>query len=71
MENRYKIFESRDLGEVFVEPKTKRIAVSEIPSLQEWCRTNGYDYAITRQLNQWILGEKLPKGEWSIKVLDL
>lgn len=71
MENRYKIFDSHELGDVFVLPKTKYVTVSEIVNFQDWCQKNNYDYANTRQLNQWILGDSLPKGKWRIQILDL
>lgn len=71
MENRYKAFDKDELGDVFVEPKTRLVAVSELPDIKAWCQENKYDYAMMRQLNQWILGNSLPKGDWKIKVLDL
>ncbi len=71
MENRDKVFNADDLGDVFREPKTRLIEVSEIADIKEWCLREKVDYAMTRQLNQWILGNTLPKGKWKIKVLDL
>ena len=71
MENRYKIFDKDELGDFFVEPKTKIVEVADIADIKAWCQNKKYDYAMTRQLNQWILGNALPKGKWKIKVLDL
>lgn len=71
MENRYKVFDRDELGDVFVEPKIRIMNVSGLPDIKVWCQENKYDYAMVRQLNQWILGNSLPKGEWNIKVLDL
>lgn len=47
------------------------ITVSELADIKAWCLSNKYDYATVRQLNQWILGNSLPEGNWKIKVLDL
>jgi hypothetical protein len=71
MENRYKIFDTDELWDVFIAPKIQLIDVLEIKDLKKWCQEKKYDYAMTRQLNQWILGNVLPKGNWKIKVLDL
>ncbi|OIP54541.1 hypothetical protein AUK10_00670 [Candidatus Gracilibacteria bacterium CG2_30_37_12] len=71
MENRYEVFNTDELGDVFMAPKTKIIEVTELADIKDWCFSNKYDYAMTRQLNQWILGNTLPKGNWKIKVLDL
>lgn len=71
MENKYKVFDKDELGDVFIEPKTRFIEVTEISDIKAWCQEKKYDYAMVRQLNQWILGNTLPKGEWKIKVLDL
>lgn len=60
-------------GDVFVEPKTRVMEVAELQDIKDWCLSNRYDYAMVRQLNQWILGNSLPKAKvnWKIKVLDL
>lgn len=71
MENRYQVFDRDELGDVFVEPKTRLVEVADIQDIQAWCQSNKYDYAMVRQLNQWILGNSLPKGNWKIKILDL
>lgn len=71
MENRYKVFDPSELGDVFLLPKTKDIAVSEMKDIKQWSQDNRYDYAIVRQLNPWITGDALPKGEWQVRVLDL
>lgn len=71
MENRYQVFDRDELWDFFVEPKTRLITVSDIKDIKAWCLSNKYDYAMTRQLNQWVLGNSLPKGSWKIKVLDL
>ena len=71
MENRYKVFDTDELGDFFVEPKTKVVEVTNISDIKAWCQEKKYDYATIRQLNQWILGDNLPKGKWKIKVLDL
>lgn len=71
MENRYEIFDRDELWDVFVEPKMRFVEVSDIRDIQDWCEKNKYDYVMIRQLNQWILGNSLPKGKWKIKVLDL
>lgn len=55
MENRYKIFNTNDLGDFFVEPKTRVVEVFNIPDIKTWCQEKKYDYAMVRQLNQWIL----------------
>lgn len=54
-----------------MEPKTRTIDVSEIKDVKAWCQEKKYDYAMVRQLNQWISSNALPKGAWKIKVLDL
>lgn len=71
MENRYKIFNANDLGDFFVEPKTRVVEVFNIPDIKTWCQEKKHDYAMVRQLNQWILGDSLPEGNWKIRVLDL
>ncbi|MDD5376701.1 MAG: lytic transglycosylase domain-containing protein [Candidatus Gracilibacteria bacterium] len=71
MENRYKVFDRDELGDVFSEPKTRFVNVSELTDIKAWCQQEKYDYATVRQLNQWILGNSLPKGDWKVKVLDL
>lgn len=71
MENRYEVFEKEELGDPFVEPRTRIVEVSEIADIKEWCQREKYDYPTVRQLNQWILGNTLPKGNWKIRVLDL
>lgn len=71
MENRYKVMDAGELGDPFVLPKTKDVTVSEISDIQSWCSDKKYDYAIVRQLNPWIIGDTLPKGEWKVRVLDL
>jgi len=55
MENRYEVFNTDELGDVFMAPKTKIIEVTELADIKDWCFSNKYDYAMTRQLNQWIL----------------
>lgn len=71
MENKYRIFDRDELGDVFMEPKTRIVEVSEVDDIKVWCQEKKHDYAMVRQLNQWILGNSLPKGRWKIKVLDL
>ncbi len=65
------MFDKDELGDFFVEPKTKIIEVTDISDIKAWCQEQKYDYATIRQLNQWILGNSLPKGKWKVKVLDL
>ncbi|MDD5197762.1 MAG: lytic transglycosylase domain-containing protein [Candidatus Gracilibacteria bacterium] len=71
MENRYEIFDADELGDVFMKPKTRIVEILEIQDIKAWCLSKKYDYAMVRQLNQWILGNSLPKGNWKIQVLDL
>lgn len=71
MENRYEIFDVWELWEQFVKPQTRYIPIDSIASVKDWCQQNHYDYAVVRQLNQWILGDTIPKGDWEIQVLDL
>jgi len=71
MENRYEIFDAGELGEKFVKPQIREIPIDGIANIKDWCQQNHYDYAVVRQLNQWILGDSLPKGNWKIQVLDL
>lgn len=71
MENRYEVFDADELGDAFTQPKSRTVEVSEIPDIKAWCQQNRHDYAIIRQLNQWILGNSLPKGNWKIAVLNL
>lgn len=71
MENKYRVFDIDELWDVFVEPKTRMMKLSELQDIKAWCLSNKYDYAMVRQLNQWILGNSLPNGDWKIRVLDL
>lgn len=71
MENRYEVFNPNELWDIFIIPKTKTIEVIKLKDIKDWCFSNKYDYAMIRQLNQWILWNALPKGNWKIKVLDL
>ncbi|MDD2487440.1 MAG: lytic transglycosylase domain-containing protein [Candidatus Gracilibacteria bacterium] len=71
IKNKYEIFDKEDLGDQFELPKTKNIVISDkIDNLKDWCYEKGYNYASLKQLNSWIIGEKLPSGTWIIKVLD-
>lgn len=54
-----------------MKPKTRIVEILEIQDIKAWCLSKKYDYAMVRQLNQWILGNSLPKGNWKIQVLDL
>ena len=71
MENRYKVMDSNELGAVFALPKTRDITVADIADIKQWCADNHLDYAIVRQLNTWMIGDSLPKGNWKVRVLDL
>ena len=71
MENRFVAFSADELGDPFTKPRTRTVEVSELSDIKTWCFSKKYDYATVRQLNQWILGNSLPKGKWKIQVLDL
>lgn len=71
MENRKCVFNSDDLGDQFVLPKTRTLTLGKIDNLSDWCQKNHVDYMTLRQMNQWILQNSLPDGKWSVQVLDL
>lgn len=69
MIHKNEIFESFDLGKPFEVPDTLTIQVGKIDDLKSWAFKNGYNYAMVRQLNPWIISNNLPDGTWGIKVL--
>ncbi|MDD2566295.1 MAG: lytic transglycosylase domain-containing protein [Candidatus Gracilibacteria bacterium] len=72
MINRYNIFDKEELGEKFSPPKTKaEIVVSDGKlDIKKRISEKGYIYANIKNLNVWIIGDILPKGSWTIKILD-
>lgn len=59
-----------DLGEsdYFVWPKTVTVTAGAIADLAGWAKTNGTNLRSVKELNPWIVGEKLPAGSWQIEV---
>lgn len=55
---------------VYTEPNTKIIKVWKIDDLKKWAWENWQNYQTIKNLNQWILTNTLPDGNWDIKVLE-
>jgi membrane-bound lytic murein transglycosylase D len=69
MQNRWKLFSSEMLGEVFDVPPTKTMTIQgPVLDLRVWCLDNEIDYQELRELNPWILGYTLPGGAWEVKL---
>lgn len=69
MQNRWKLFSSEMLGDVFDVPPTKTTTIQgPVLDLRVWCLDNDIDYQELRELNPWILGYTLPGGAWEVKL---
>lgn len=51
-------------------PKTHILKVGKIDNLESWAKEIGQNYQVIKNLNQWILGNSLPEGNWEVTVLD-
>lgn len=54
----------------YLTPKTQVIEVWKIDNLESWAKEIGQNYQVVKNLNQWILGNSLPEGNWEVTVLD-
>lgn len=65
-----KVYIDKIMWWTYKKPKTKLIKVEKIDDLKEWCKLNNYNYLDIKNLNMWILKNKVPKWNWEIKVFD-
>lgn len=71
MLHRFEIFDKEELWDQFSLPKTKNVLVyDKIDNLKDWAHNKWYNYAYIKQLNPWIIWDKLPSWDWIIKSLD-
>lgn len=68
MENRYKFSFKDMLWEKYKEQETKTINSWKIDNLKEWSIKKWYNYSVIKELNPWIVQDKLPEWNWKIKL---
>lgn len=70
MINKYKIFDKNELWEQFVSPRTKDIEVNWNIDIKKWANDNWYIYSNIKNLNPWIIWDKLSEWKWILKIFS-
>ena len=52
-------------------PDYQAVSTGKIDALETWSRSQGSNLKLIKELNPWILGNELPEGNWSLKILKL
>lgn len=67
-ENRYHLFDHKNLGSMYSPFATKEISVKQVEDIAARTKKNNFSYYEVKKLNPWIKWNTLPEGKWNIEV---